>query len=42
MTTRFVIELEDMDQVTAAGFGLWLEMTIREETEHTVERLTIR
>ena len=40
MTTRFTIELEDMDESTAGGLGLWLDMVIREETDHTVHKLS--
>lgn len=40
MTTRFVIDLEDMDETTAGGLGLWLDMILREETEHTVQKLS--
>jgi hypothetical protein len=42
MSTIFTIELEDMDEVTAGGFGLWLDMIIREETEHTVRKLSFK
>ena len=38
-TTRFVIELEDMNDTDAGAFGLWLQMTIRDETDHQVQRL---
>lgn len=38
--TRFTIDLEDMDEATAGAFGLWLEMVIREETQHTVANLS--
>jgi len=33
MATRFTIDMPDMDDVTAGGFGLWLEMVIREDSE---------
>jgi hypothetical protein len=39
VTTRFVVELEDMDDATAGAFGLWLQMMINDETDHQVQRL---
>jgi hypothetical protein len=38
--TVFTIEFEEMDDTTAGGLGLWLEMILREETEHTVRKLS--
>ena len=40
MATRYTIDLEDTDEATAGGFGLWLDVLIREETDHTVHRLS--
>jgi hypothetical protein len=39
VVTRFVVELEDMDDATAGAFGLWLQMMINDETDHQVQRL---
>jgi hypothetical protein len=42
MVTRIIIDLEDMPEVDRGGMGLWLEMMIREETEHVVKKLTVQ
>jgi hypothetical protein len=40
MTTRFVIELDDMGDTAAGALGLWLDMMLRDETNHTVHKLS--
>jgi hypothetical protein len=39
VTTRFVIELEDMDDTEANNFALWLQMLVQGQTDHQVQRL---
>jgi hypothetical protein len=39
VTTRFVVELEDMNDEEAGGFALWLQMLIQEQTDHQIARL---
>lgn len=40
MATRFTIDFEDMSEDDAAGLGLWLDAILREETEHTVQKVS--
>jgi len=39
VTTRFVMDLEEMDDESASGFALWLQMLIQDETQHQIARL---
>ena len=38
-TTRFVVELEDMDDNDAGNFGLWMQAMIHDQTDHKVKRM---